>query len=169
MKKLVVFIFTIVMSSAAVAQDVDFGLTGGYLNARGSIKSDEITVSASESGFYLGILVALKLSDKFHLQPELLYAKVKEGDAIFLPILGKIYLNDKFNLQIGPQLVFATEETPDDLSGIEFDLAGGLGLDITPVLFTELRYTFQINNSYTGNEDIKLRGNYLTIGIGFRF
>lgn len=156
-------------SFGALAQDVDFGITGGYLNVRGSVKSDNISVSGSESGFYLGILADLKFSKKFHLQPELLYAVVKESDALFLPIIGKFYLNNKLHLQLGPQLVFALEEVPDDFTGTVFDLAGGIGVDITPVLFTQIRYTYQINNTYTGAEDLKARSNYLTLGIGFSF
>ncbi|MCW5517506.1 porin family protein [Muriicola sp. Z0-33] len=169
MKKLMFLGLLMSLIFSANAQDADFGVKGGYLNVRASIKADDISISASESGFYLGVLAVLKFSDKFHLQPELLYARVSEADAIFLPVIGKIYLTDKLNLQVGPQLVFSTQEVPDDFTGTEFDLAGGLGIDITSVIFTEVRYTVQINNSYTGQEDIKVRGNYLTLGVGFRF
>lgn len=169
MRKLILLGLFLCFSFGVAAQKADFGIKGGYLNVRASIKSDDISVSASESGFYVGVLTDIKFSEKFHLQPELLYARVSEADAIFLPIIGKIYLNDKFNLQLGPQLVFSTEEAPDDFAGTEFDLVGGIGVDITSVVFTEIRYTIQINNSYTGAEDIKVRGNYLTVGLGFRF
>jgi opacity protein-like surface antigen len=65
--------------------------------------------------------------------------------------------------------VFSLEDTPEDISSIEFDLGAGAGYDITENLFAEARYSFQINNSYTGSEDITVRGNYLTIGLGYTF
>ena len=154
---------------AAEAQNNTFGLTAGYLNVRGNINSDEVTFSASESGYYAGIVADIAITKSFKIQPELLYARANEAGAIFLPIMGKFYLNDKFNLQLGPQLVFSTEDVPDDFTGTEFDLAGGLGIDITSALFIEARYSFQINNSYTGDQDIKIRGNYLTLGMGYKF
>ena len=86
-----------------------------------------------------------------------------------LPILGKFAISEKFNLQAGPQLVFSFEETPEDFSSVEFDIAGGIGYDIDEDFFIEARYTFQINNSYTGSEDVKVRGNYLTVGLGYKF
>ena len=45
----------------------------------------------------------------------------------------------------------------------------GIGYDIEDAFFAEARYTFQLNNSYTVPEDFKIRGNYLTIGLGYKF
>ena len=86
-----------------------------------------------------------------------------------LPILGKFAISEKFNFQVGPQMVFSLEESVEDFSNVEFDVAGGVGYDIDDDFFLEARYTFQINNSYTGSEDVKVRGNYLTIGVGYKF
>ena len=67
-------------------------------------------------------------------------------------------------------MVFSLEDDiPDEISSFEFDIAGGIGYDITEDFFVEARYTFQLNNSYTGSEDVKLRGNYLTVGLGYWF
>lgn len=170
MKKLllvVIALFGIIYSSQA--QEVRFGATAGYLNARGSVEADDITVSASESGFYLGAVADFKVTENFNIQPELLYASADGANALMLPILGKFAISEKFNLQVGPQLVFSLEDTPEDFSSVEFDIAGGIGYDIDDNFFIEARYTFQINNSYTGSEDIKLKGNYLTIGLGYKF
>jgi len=151
------------------AQDVRFGATAGYLNARGSVKAEGISISDSESGFYIGAVADFEVAENFNIQPELLYANVDEASALFLPVLGKFAIAEKFNLQVGPQLVFSLEEDIEDVSSVEFDIAGGLGYDITEDFFVEARYTFQINNSYTGSEDIKLRANYLTVGLGYKF
>ena len=152
------------------AQDVRFGATAGYLNARGSVKAEGISISDSESGFYFGAAADFEVAENFNIQPELLYVNVNEASALFLPILGKFAISEKFNLQAGPQLVFSLEdEIPDEISSFEFDIAGGIGYDITEDFFVEARYTFQLNNSYTGSEDVKLRGNYLTVGLGYWF
>ncbi len=168
-KLLLVAIAVLGFTYASQAQEVRFGATAGYLNARGSVKAEGISVSGSDSGFYLGAVADIEVSENFNVQPELLYANVNDASGIFLPILGKFAISEKFNLQAGPQLVFSLEDTPDDFSSVEFDLAGGIGYDIDEDFFLEARYTFQINNSYTGSEDIKVRGNYLTLGVGYKF
>lgn len=168
-KLLLVAIAVLGFTYSSKAQEVRFGATAGYLNARGSVKADGISISASESGFYLGAVADFDVSENFNVQPELLYANVDGSSGLMLPILGKFAISEKFNLQAGPQLVFSFEETPEDFSSVEFDIAGGIGYDIDEDFFIEARYTFQINNSYTGSEDVKVRGNYLTVGLGYKF
>ncbi|WP_036383311.1 porin family protein [Muricauda sp. MAR_2010_75] len=170
MKKLflvVVVVFGCV--SFSQAQEARFGATAGYLNARGSVKADGISISASESGFYLGAVADFNVAENFNVQPELLFASIDGSNGLMLPILGKFAISEKFNFQAGPQLVFSFEDTPEDFSSVEFDIAGGVGYDIDEDFFIEARYTFQINNSYTGDEDVKVRGNYLTVGVGYKF
>lgn len=151
------------------AQSIGLGVTAGYLNVRASAKFDGITVSDSQSGFFVGGLVDFALTEKTSIQPELLYANVDEASALFLPVMIKSYITEKLNFQVGPQFVFSLEESTPDFSSFEFDLAGGLGFDITSNFFIQARYSFQLNNSYTGDEDIKVRGNYLTAGVGYKF
>ncbi|MER3374128.1 MAG: porin family protein [Allomuricauda sp.] len=170
MKKLFLVVAAVfAFSYSSQAQDVRFGATAGYLNARGSVKADGVSISASESGFYIGAVADFNVAENFNIQPELLFAVVDESNGLMLPILGKFAISEKFNLQAGPQLVFSLEDTPEDFSSVEFDLAGGIGYDIDDDFFIEARYTFQINNSYTGSEDVKVRGNYLTVGVGYKF
>ena len=168
-KPFLVFVALLGSVTGLIAQDADFGVTAGFMNARGSVKVDGESFSGDESGFYAGIVADFTLADKVGIQPELLYASVDGGDGLLLPVMFKYYVAPKVNFQAGPQFVFSLEELPDDISGIEFDLAGGLGVDIIGGLFAEARYSFQLNNSYTGPEDIKIRGNYLTIGVGYTF
>lgn len=154
---------------SGVAQDIDFGITAGYMNARGVIKADGVSLSADESGFYGGVVAEFTVSEKVGIQPELLYASIDGSDGILLPILVEYAITPKLHFQAGPQLVFSLEDVPTDFTGVEFDLAGGLGYDFTDAFFAEARYTFQINNSYTGPEDVSVRGNYLTLGLGYKF
>ncbi|MDC6386897.1 PorT family protein [Flagellimonas taeanensis] len=170
MKRIVLAtVAVIALAFSAQAQDVRFGATAGYLNARASVKADGLSISASESGFYVGAVADFMVSESFSVQPELLFASIDESNGLLLPILGKFAISEKFNFQVGPQLVFSLEDTPEDFSSVEFDIAGGIGYDINEDFFIEARYSFQINNSYTGSEDVKVRGNYLTIGMGYKF
>lgn len=151
------------------AQSIDFGVTAGYLNGRASVKFDEGTFSDSQSGFFIGGLVDFVLTEKTSIQPELLYASIDDGSALMLPVMLKSYITDKLNFQVGPQFVFSLEESVEDFSNVELGLAGGLGFDITDNFFLQARYSFQLNNSYTGSEDFKVRANYLTAGVGYKF
>lgn len=170
MKKLVLFIAIAVLAFTNVnAQDSQFGLTAGYLNVDAKVKFDGTTVSASDSGFYIGALADFTVSETFHVQPELVYANVNESSALILPIMGKYYVSDSFNLQAGPQFTFSLEETPDDFSSIAIALGFGAGYDINENFFIEARYSFQLNNYYTGSEDLTAKENYLTFGIGYKF
>lgn len=168
-KYLITGLALLATTAGSMAQDIDFGITAGYMNARGVIEADGISLSANESGFYGGIVAEFSVADKIGIQPELLYASIDGSDGLLLPILLEYAVTPKLHFQAGPQLVFSLEDVPEDFTGVEFDLAGGLGFDITDAFFAEARYTFQINNSYTGAEDVSVRGNYLTLGLGYKF
>ncbi|MER3330003.1 MAG: OmpW family protein, partial [Candidatus Kapaibacterium sp.] len=98
-KLLLVAIAVLGFTYSSQAQEVRFGATAGYLNARGSVKAGDISISASESGFYLGAVADFNVSENFNVQPELLYANVDGSSGIMLPILGKFAISEKFNLQ----------------------------------------------------------------------
>lgn len=169
MKKIILSAACLMGGLVLHAQDADFGITAGYLNADGKVEGGGITVSGSESGFYIGAVADFTITEEFHIQPEAVYASIENGDGILVPIMAKYYVADKLNLQAGPQIVFSLEDTPEDISSIQFGLGGGLGFDVTDDFFVEARYSFQISNSYTGSEDVTLRANYLNIGVGYTF
>lgn len=169
MKKALLIVAFAIVGYTMNAQTPKFGVTAGFLDASASVKIDGETDSDSQSGFYGGILLDFEASDNFHIQPEILYANVDGGEAIMVPIIGKIYMDENASFQVGPQFVFATNEAPDDFSSIEFDLIGGLAFDFSENIFGEARYSFQLNNLYTGDRDITVKGNYLTLGLGYKF
>lgn len=168
MKRYVTAIFLLV-GFLTQAQDATFGITGGFLNAEARVKFEGITVSGSEAGFYIGFLADLSIDEQFHIQPELLYASADEANALVIPVLAKYYVASKFNLQAGPQLAINLEEKEEDFSNFGLGIAAGLGYDITDNFLLEGRYSFQLNNSYTGSEDVKARVGYLMLGVGYTF
>ncbi len=147
----------------------NFGVIGGLLHARADVKLNTTRATAKETGFYAGILLDVAISTKTHFQPELLYANVDGAGGLLIPVLIRVYLTQKLNIQFGPQIGFSLEEVPDDFTGTEFDVTAGLGFDLFNNIIVEARYALQINNSYTGNQNIKAKATYFTLGLGYKF
>ncbi|WP_026727601.1 porin family protein [Flavobacterium denitrificans] len=123
MKKIILSVAAIMAFGFANAQDAKFGIKGG-MNL--STLTGDIEDPSSKVGFHVGGFAEIKLSEKFAVQPELLYstqgAKEKgefeyEGNVydaeidyklayINLPIMAKYYIVDKFNVEAGPQIGF---------------------------------------------------------------
>ena len=172
MKKLLItFSISLLATISLNAQDVDFGFTVGYFNADAKldIQGDNIPLDA-EGGFYGGLVLDLSLTNKFGVRPELVFVSVNESEALFLPVMAKFGIVNGLHLQAGPQFGISLEsDIPDDFASFEFDLAVGLGIDFPVGVFVEARYAFQINNGYTGTEDITAKGRYITAGLGYKF
>lgn len=170
MKKLILIaIVAIFSTSNIIAQDVDFGATAGFLNARAKVSSGGSSATASDSGFYVGGFADFNVSEKFNIQPELLYGKIGEGDGIIVPIMAKYYASEKLNIQAGPYFDIATESVPDDFTGFGISLGAGLGYDIDDNFSLVARYTFQLNDYYTGDLDFDTTSNSLQVGLGYKF
>ena len=168
MKK-ILFIL-IAMISLSISAQSNFGITAGYLNASAKAEAGGLTVSASESGFFAGFIADFSVSEKFNIQPELQYINIQDGNALLLPVIGKYYVAEKFNLQAGPQLMFDLEESVQDISSVNIDFVLGAGFDIDEHFSVLARYSFQINNSYTGSiPDLSARINFLHAGIAYKF
>ncbi|WP_397362918.1 porin family protein [Olleya sp. R77988] len=172
MKKLLMIAAVAVFGLSSVnAQNAQFGLTAGYLSATGSAESGGISISATESGFYIGGVADIEISDVFHVQPEVVYASTGDdgGDGIAIPIMAKYYVSDKFNIQAGPHFDISLEDIPEDFTGFGISLGAGLGYDIDDNFFAEARYSFQLNDYYTGDLDVSTTTNLLMVGVGYKF
>ena len=154
----------------ANAQDTSFGVTAGLFNADATVKfeGEKQDVDGS-TGFYIGVVGDFSITEKFGIRPELLYANIDESSAIFIPVMAKIFVADGLHFQAGPQFGFSLEDLPEDTSAFDLGLGAGLGYDFPFGLFLEGRYTFQVNNSYSGDLDITAKGKYLTFGVGYKF
>lgn len=141
MKKLVFIAAIAVMSvSVAKAQEVRLGAKGGLnFSSFGGDNTDDLDALTS---FHIGALVEIPITERFAVQPEVLYSKEgasseasqslfgasfkvtgeRKLDYINVPIMAKYYLIDGLALEAGPQvgfLVSANAETEFDLSGID--------------------------------------------------
>lgn len=134
----------------------------------------------------MGVISEIPLSEKFSLQPELLYStqgseaqdviKIKVN-YLAIPILAKYYLADGFSLEVGPQFSFLVNDKgeyinsnlPDedtDASSIDIGANLGLGYSLDANLFVQARYNFGIS-TVAENPDIK--NSVFQVGLGYKF
>ncbi|WP_431242864.1 porin family protein [Flavobacterium sp. P21] len=129
MKKIILSALAVMAFGLANAQDVKFGVKGG-LNLSNFSGDTEGVDLKSKAGFHVGGFAEIKLSDKFAIQPELLYSTqgpkavnqmgedengiTYTGDVCFnlsyinVPVMFKYYVAEKFNIEAGPQIGFLT-------------------------------------------------------------
>ncbi|WP_426483999.1 porin family protein [Flavobacterium sp. 2] len=128
MKKLILSAVAVMAFGFANAQDVKFGLKGGFNLSNISGDTEGLNFK-SKAGFNVGGFAEIKLSDEFAIQPEILYstqgAKVKNQEVelpsgtyttdvnfnlsyINIPVMFKYYVAEQFNIQAGPQIGFLT-------------------------------------------------------------
>jgi len=125
-------------SSVAQAQNVRFGLKGGPSYT--TVVGQHVAGAASKWGFHGGVLVNIKLNDRFSLQPEVLYSQkgTKGADDsnrinlnyVDLPVLLRVAtgLGGLF-IEVGPQLGYlagsnASVGSRTPLARVTTDFAG---------------------------------------------
>jgi len=131
MKKSILFMAAFVLSTtfAAAQEYVYFGIKGGvnFSTFSGDGFSDFNDESA-RTAYHLGLLAEVPVSDRFSVQPEVLYsaqgfdiirrednADIKHQlDYVNIPVLAKFYLTDGFSLEAGPQLGFIVNDQIGD-------------------------------------------------------
>ncbi len=178
MKKLL-FLSSFLIVFSLEAQEIKYGFKAGANFSKININGySDLVKSEMKTGFYIGGLVEFKISDRFALEPQLLYSKQNSvleielvdltfpgstpNDPIFvknvqndykldfinLPILAKFYLIDGFNIFAGLQFSYLISEK--DKYGIkEFDYG----------LMSGLGYQFELGvflsaNYYLGINDL---------------
>lgn len=140
MKKIIVMLFVGLMSAGIYAQAdqslAQFGIKGGVNFA--TITGDDFEDGADpRTSFNVGVLAELPLSDRFSIQPEVLYSSqgfdIEQNensddveyqlDYIQVPVLAKIYLIKGLSVEAGPQFGFkANEEIDNNPNGDDGDL-----------------------------------------------
>ena len=150
MKKLLLLI-VLFITATLQAQEIKYGFKAGANFSKININNNsDLVESEMKTGFHIGGIVEFKISDRFALEPQILYSKQNSvleielvdltfptsipNDPIFvknlqndykldfinLPILAKFYLIDDFNIFVGPQFCYLISEK--DKYGIkEFD------------------------------------------------
>ena len=193
MKKIIltVAVFTIGFVNA---QEVKYGAKAGlnFANLTGDVEDASMKI-----GFNVGGFAEIKVSDKFSVQPELLYstqgAKSEEsfeGETIEsewnlsylnIPIMAKYYVSEKFSLEAGPQIGFLLGskvkvesievDFKDNTESIDFGLNIGTAYDFTENLFAGLRYNIGLSNvaKTESGDDTKINNSVISLSLGYRF
>lgn len=116
MKKLLLETAISILGLAHVnAQDVEFGIKGGLNFA--TVIGDNTSKDQIVTAFNLGVMAEIKLSNKFSLQPELMYSGQgydtnidSEGiialNYLNIPFIAKYYATERLSLEAGPQIGF---------------------------------------------------------------
>lgn len=185
-KNILIAIVALLGTLSSQAQLLRLGAKAGvnYANLTGS----DIKVNAENynsdaiSSYHIGLLAEVKLTDKFAIQPELLYStqgatykntinefKNKLG-YLSIPVMAKIYLNNTFSLELGPQASFLLSEKNtfdiEDSKTFDFAIAGGLGIKITKSIFVQGRYGLGLTEVST---NAKAKNSVVQVSAGFMF
>ncbi|WP_416442303.1 porin family protein [Leeuwenhoekiella sp. A16] len=199
MKKLIALATVLVLGTgAANAQEfVQFGVKGGVNFA--TITGDDFDSPDSRTSFNVGLLAEVPLSERFSIQPEVLYSgqgfdavrfdqdnaldndqNVEyQLDYVQVPVLAKIYLVDGLSLQAGPSFNFKVNEEidsqPNDDEG-DFDLDSAQDFEFGGAAGLEYKFAngFLIQGRYNYGftetfEDSDAHNSTFQVGVGFMF
>ena len=187
MKKIILIAtFALLATLNSQAQLFSIGAKAGlnYANLTGS----QITVNSQNynaeaiTSYHVGLIAELKVGDKFGIQPELLYSTQgatyrnaisefnNELGYLSIPVMAKIYLNNSFSLELGPQASFLLSDKNNvsfgDSNTFDFAIAGGLGIKITKSIFVQARYGVGLTEV---SANAKAKNSVLQFSAGFLF
>ena len=187
MKKVLFAVLFISGVFTAQAQ-MKFGAKGGLNIASVKASGGGMNVTtSSRTSIALGAFGNFSLSDKFKIQPELLYAGlggIQEGiklkmDYLVIPVLGQFYATKKLYLQAGPQLGILLRAKQEGIDAKEFfrntdlQLLFGGGFYITEKFNVDLRYGFSMGNIYSAeavsSTDVNGKNRALSLTLGYSF
>lgn len=180
----------IILSAVAV---LAFGFTNAQVKfgAKAALNVATLTGdtegASSLIGFQIGGFAEIKVSEKFAIQPELMYSaqgsSYDEGgddkfDYLNIPVMAKFYVADAFSLEAGPQIGFLLSaksdgtDVKDFITSTDFGLNLGAGYDFTENLSAGLRYNFGLSNvsdiDFEG-EDFTVNNAVLSVSLGYKF
>jgi hypothetical protein len=171
------------IASVAWAQS-EFGLKAGLNIA--NIGGDAAGVDA-KIGFHAGLFGVLKISEKFGIQPEVVFSrqgaqaasnsKVKINyDYVNIPIMFSAYATEKVFFQAGPQIGILVGakitdgsddiDVKDQLEGVDLGLGLGAGYDTGKVLIG-IRYNLGLTTTSKSDEG-KFPNRVLQLSLGFK-
>ncbi len=150
MKKIILTIAAVLVFGFANAQDMKFGVKGG-LN---SFTVTGQTGEKSKISFQLGGFAEFKVSDKFAVQPELMYtSQGSKNDFatttlnyLNIPVIAKYYVTEDISIQAGPQIGLLMSanydgvDVKDGYKSMDYGLNIGGGYNLNENMTLDLRY-----------------------------
>ena len=193
MKKVFTIIF-VAMTGILLSQTSNFGIKGG-LNVS-TLRSTDFSNTIDwdfRKSVHLGIFLELGLTEKFAIQPELLYSaqganrntddSVTKLDYLILPIMAKYYVAQGFSVEAGPQLglLLSAKESGDEnldlkenIKGTDIGLGMGVGYTFINNLVFGTRFVFGLSNldetdgTFLG-DGISTKNMTIQLSMGYRF
>ncbi|WP_300569033.1 porin family protein [Flavobacterium sp.] len=185
MKKVLLSAVAIFAFGFANAQETKFGVKAGLnmANLTGDVEDNSMKV-----GFHVGGFAEIKISDKFAVQPELLYStqgtKFDGGSYDFnylnIPVMAKFFATEQFSIEAGPQIGFLMSakinpdngdsvDVKDELKSMDFGLNFGLGYDFTENFSAGARYNFGFSNIIDAEDSGELKNGVISVSVGYKF
>ncbi|SHG85519.1 porin family protein [Flavobacterium defluvii] len=186
MKKILLAAVLFIATTATIqAQLLQIGVKAGVNFASQTGDASLNGVAFDKDGitsYHAGLVAELKLLDKFSIQPELLYSTQgatyknaveefkNELGYLSIPVMAKIYLNNSFSLEVGPQASFLLSNKKqfdvEDPNTFDFAVNAGLGVKLTKNIFLQGRYSLGLTE-VSKNADVK--NSTVQISAGFLF
>lgn len=155
MKKLLFAAVAVLGFTFANAQETKFGAKGGFNMSNLSGADNASTLI----GIHLGGFAELKLSDKFAVQPELLFSMQGAGfdggdlkmNYINIPVMAKYFVTNNISIEAGPQIGFLMAAKADGTdvkegyNSTDFGLNFGGSYYIDENMFLTARYGFGLS------------------------
>ena len=179
MKKIILSAVAVLAFGFTNAQSTKFGVKTALnvANVTGDVEK-----SSSLVGFQVGGFVEFKVSEKFAVQPELMYSAQggKSDNAktslnyLNIPVMAKYYVAKAFNVEAGPQIGFLLSaksegvDTKEFYKSANFGFNLGAGYDFTENLSAGLRYNLGLSNILK-EEGFKVKNNVLSVSLGYKF
>jgi hypothetical protein len=198
MKKVLFFAIALVTFSFAHAQEVSYGLKAGLNYSNWSFSNEEGDFE-SRLSFHVGGVVELALSDKFSVQPEILYSSVGAQmdlsevtaraasddkvvyalDYLSIPVMAKYYVAEGFSLEVGPQIGVLlsakvkydgeSNDVKDLFKSTDFSAGIGAGYKMENGLFINARYVLGLSNVLEDSGDEWGKNNAFQFSLGYKF
>jgi len=170
------------------AQGISGGLKFGLNLANTTVSAEGLTTSPSfRPTIHAGGYLTAMLSEKFGIQPEVLYSGMgyKQGEAVFkanyitLPVLVRYNFTNIFSIHAGPQIGFLMsakadygqgdeEDLKDSVKGTDIGIAAGLGVDLPMGLNFGFRFVKGMTNINEESDDYKYKNYALQFSVGYK-
>lgn len=187
MKKVFLSLFAVaaIGLSANAQQVVKFGPKAGVNISSLSGEAD----TDMKVGFHVGAFAEIFFTDKFALQPELLYSAqgAKDSDVdvktnldfINIPIMAKYYVIDNLAVEAGPYVGFLMKaefkgddgslDIKDHMNTVDFGLGIGANYNLDNGFFGGARYQLGLSDVQKDNNGDAVKNGVIQISVGYKF
>ncbi|WP_223035060.1 porin family protein [Hanstruepera marina] len=152
MRKTLLFLAFIIVTSMSFAQNASYGVRVGYNISNLDFEPHPTFDNMHRNGFAIGFFGEYDLSAAIGLAPEIQFSA--EGakdrdlriDYIQMPILFKYRIGDRLSVGAGPLVSLKVHEYEDGFKNFGFSGVGGLEFMISDEIFIDARYHYGFTN-----------------------